>query len=566
MVTEPAGRNVWWVRLAALAALGVGSSLTVPGVDRLALDALRQQGGASLPEFLRTSLFGVALMPLLVVSLVLAMLQSDPEAAVMRRRLAAVVYLGWCAVSAWSQFALLFSYGRVATPFSVLVVRDDSPSWLPVLSWVAGAAVLWVIAEWVTRRGQIFGAVLLVGALAVVADVEALRRAWHLGLMGERTFSPLFHSLPWAVAVVALWLFTPTQWPVPLPSGLQLRSRLEAVLFPIAVGHLAGFVSEVGSLLLACAAAVLMAASLRSVPHRRGSVALVLLALLVPWVGLAVSVGPMLADFNAASRPFAGPNTWEVVLSCPGADAALVEHDRVTLTQRLERLRVRAALRTEGPGRLGLQLQQVNSAEEVLGVVTPPYRLRFLLVARDQSLLSPERLDWQAAGLATDSDYDGTSIIGPTPESFASLLEGLEVPDGQQLLFECRDRKGQKACSARLLETAGALEGDRVSEARVVRTDYDGRPSVSVQFDKEGAGRLADLTSEPGRDLAIVLDDRILSAPRINERIVRGQAMVTLGRAVDLKRQVAEAERLVVGLDSKALRCAWQVDAVTPAP
>jgi preprotein translocase subunit SecD len=76
---------------------------------------------------------------------------------------------------------------------------------------------------------------------------------------------------------------------------------------------------------------------------------------------------------------------------------------------------------------------------------------------------------------------------------------------------------------------------------------------VALQFKGPGAIDFEEFTGRNvGKDMAIVLDDLVMSAPRVNERIAGGRAQITLGAAFgqDL---MSEANNLVVVLKSGAL-------------
>src|SRR5690606_7434179 len=65
------------------------------------------------------------------------------------------------------------------------------------------------------------------------------------------------------------------------------------------------------------------------------------------------------------------------------------------------------------------------------------------------------------------------------------------------------------------------------------------QPQITLRFDSEGADLFARITQENvGRQLAIVLDGELYSAPRINEPITGGNAVIsgdfTLGEALQL--------------------------------
>lgn len=71
------------------------------------------------------------------------------------------------------------------------------------------------------------------------------------------------------------------------------------------------------------------------------------------------------------------------------------------------------------------------------------------------------------------------------------------------------------------------LTGANISNA-VPAFDNNGRSVVSLSFDQEGARKFSEITGENvGKRLAIVLDGRVHSAPRINEKIAGGQAQIS---------------------------------------
>ena len=68
------------------------------------------------------------------------------------------------------------------------------------------------------------------------------------------------------------------------------------------------------------------------------------------------------------------------------------------------------------------------------------------------------------------------------------------------------------------------ITGDMISRA-VQGYDENGRPAVDIGFDSNGTHRFARVTQENvGKPFAIILDNVVLSAPRINEPILGGTA------------------------------------------
>ena len=71
------------------------------------------------------------------------------------------------------------------------------------------------------------------------------------------------------------------------------------------------------------------------------------------------------------------------------------------------------------------------------------------------------------------------------------------------------------------------ITGDMISTARQ-GFGQDGRPVVNIGFDSTGTRRFARVTQENvGKPFAIILDNVVLSAPRINDPILGGQAEIS---------------------------------------
>lgn len=71
------------------------------------------------------------------------------------------------------------------------------------------------------------------------------------------------------------------------------------------------------------------------------------------------------------------------------------------------------------------------------------------------------------------------------------------------------------------------LEGDVITNARDEFDQY-GHPCVSMQMNSDGARRWAQITKQNiGRAVAIVLDDAVYSAPRVNSEIAGGNSQIT---------------------------------------
>jgi preprotein translocase subunit SecD len=83
------------------------------------------------------------------------------------------------------------------------------------------------------------------------------------------------------------------------------------------------------------------------------------------------------------------------------------------------------------------------------------------------------------------------------------------------------------------------VSGDQLTDAKQ-SFNQDGQPVVSITFNSAGARRFGRVTQENvGKPFAIILDDKILSAPNINEPILGGQAQISGNFTVESANQLA---------------------------
>jgi preprotein translocase subunit SecD len=102
----------------------------------------------------------------------------------------------------------------------------------------------------------------------------------------------------------------------------------------------------------------------------------------------------------------------------------------------------------------------------------------------------------------------------------AQVQQG-HAPAGSQVL-PMADGSGAMAVKRRVM-----VSGDQLIDAKQ-SFDQDGRPVVSITFNSAGARRFGRVTQENvNKPFAIILDDKILSAPNINEPILGGQAQIS---------------------------------------
>ena len=100
-----------------------------------------------------------------------------------------------------------------------------------------------------------------------------------------------------------------------------------------------------------------------------------------------------------------------------------------------------------------------------------------------------------------------------------------------------------------LLKEEPVVEGDDLVDARAgFDSQHGGAPDIEFRFNQRGAVKFADFTkNHVGQPFAIVLDDKVLSAPVINSAILGGSGVITGNFTVE------SANKLAVQLRSGAL-------------
>ncbi|MBQ5919628.1 MAG: preprotein translocase subunit SecD, partial [Selenomonadaceae bacterium] len=121
-------------------------------------------------------------------------------------------------------------------------------------------------------------------------------------------------------------------------------------------------------------------------------------------------------------------------------------------------------------------------------------------------------------------------------------LPGIKDPDkaiqviGKTAMLEFKNEEGETV-----------LNGTDLKDARE-QTDQQGQNVVALEFSPEGAEKFAVLTSmNVGRTIAILLDGEVLTAPRVNEAITGGKAVITGNKTLE------EAHNLAILLRSGSL-------------
>jgi preprotein translocase subunit SecD len=203
--------------------------------------------------------------------------------------------------------------------------------------------------------------------------------------------------------------------------------------------------------------------------------------------------------------------------------------------------RVEPQIQLEGSSRVAVDLPGLASPDAALDLIgrTAILQFRQVISVGDEPPPRVERRNYD-----TDEEYQRAQKIWEDtlmPEYRASMASFDQQVKGAPDRAVCEDEDGRRY----ILGTV-YVSGRELSNARRVR-DEMGRPEVIISFKPEGAAAFAQATAANiHKQIAIVLDDVVISAPVVQSRIT-GDARITGSFTDD------EAARLAIMLHAGAL-------------
>lgn len=212
-----------------------------------------------------------------------------------------------------------------------------------------------------------------------------------------------------------------------------------------------------------------------------------------------------LGEFQSYERKTADPAAARLVLALKEKEASALRD--LAIRQGLETIRNRVdqfgvaepTIQKQGENRILIQLPGIQEPERAKALIGKTALLEFKLV------------DEQA-------DVNGALKQGP--------------PEGDEVLWQRNVDKqtGQERRVPYVVKKKTLLTGADLTTARVSIDQSTSEPYVSVEFNKTGEKVFAELTEQNvGKQLAIILDGNVYSAPVIRERIPSGRAQITGG-------------------------------------
>ncbi len=185
------------------------------------------------------------------------------------------------------------------------------------------------------------------------------------------------------------------------------------------------------------------------------------------------------------------------------------------------------SIRLQGKDKIEISLPGVASPEQAKKVIKSTARVGYHLVEKDPAPFSADALKYFERYLVLGSDI--------ARKNYLKEVEGkINLPSRYKLyVFWGKDRNSvsPKPSPAyfMVLEKQESLSGEHISPNTYVSLNPDNLQNViSFQLTPEGAKIFGELTTKnTGRRMAIVIDEKIRSAPNINEPILGGSAQIS---------------------------------------
>lgn len=214
----------------------------------------------------------------------------------------------------------------------------------------------------------------------------------------------------------------------------------------------------------------------------------------------------------------------------------LTDAEKMDITQQaLELLRNRIdkfgvsepSIRPRGTEAIEIQLPGVKDPMSVKKAIGTTGRVEYRLVDDEYTRLAGL---WMKNNIQTLKEGKIPEDLEQQYAILGEAAKAIGLPARSELLFFYeRDENTKKIMPAYpiALEKEVALAGNDISKAWVGHDEY-GRLSVHFTTTPDGASKFATVTSAKnhGRKLAIIIDEKVRSAPQVNVQITTGQALI----------------------------------------
>lgn len=215
----------------------------------------------------------------------------------------------------------------------------------------------------------------------------------------------------------------------------------------------------------------------------------------------------------------------------------------------------------QGSERVLVQLPGVDDPAQAKALINKTAKLDFRIVSTE---VDPGALQTMIQEAEKSGEYQ---LGGEGGLSYSAYIKRLnedlkgKVPENTSVAFE----KAPNALTMEagkipyLLTRDTDLTGDQLEDAYVGYENDTGKPMVVFAFDPDGRRRFSEITgANVNRQMAIVLDEVVQSAPNINSKIDSATAQITLGSGRNVDETMKEAQFIATTLRAGALPAALQ--------
>lgn len=248
-------------------------------------------------------------------------------------------------------------------------------------------------------------------------------------------------------------------------------------------------------------------------------------------------------------------------------DAVTLEMKKHIVEQSIEVIRNRIdefgvsepSITAQGSNRILVQLPGVKDSARAKELINRTARLDFRV---GSSEIAADKLET----MIQEAEKKGNYKLGENNMGYSAYVKRLnedlasQLPKNTKVVFEKLENATSLEVGRRpmLLMTDSVLGGDHLTDASV-RPDEMGKPEVIFSFSIEGRKLFAELTAKAaGGYIAIVLDDVVKSAPRVEHQIDSDSARITLGGVRDFQAAQNEASFIATALRAGSLPAALE--------
>lgn len=221
--------------------------------------------------------------------------------------------------------------------------------------------------------------------------------------------------------------------------------------------------------------------------------------------------GVTVTAFGTGSRDLEVETVGERGVTVRLSDAAIEQRKRSAVDQSIEIVRRRIdemgtrepSIQRQGDDRILVQVPGVDDTEELIRTINTTAKMSFRMVDHSTSVEEARRG---------------------------------RVPPGSELLPAANPEAGEPEFY--VIRKRTLISGESLVDAQA--SFQNGNPVVSFRFDSSGAKRFADATRDNvNRLFAIVLDNQVISAPRIREPILGGSGIIEGNFTVESANELA---------------------------